>query len=133
MDAQSRFGHKQGMAVIDLDTFDRVLRLNAIGEMAMAALVAARSGAAPSIRRGTTLLLACVIGYLVKSVDSAPGILAGVERMFPQSVDPMVDHDHAPRPRTRARAGTTMGCTSPGGTAGWVQNIPVTMTISRPW
>ena len=75
MDAPRRFGHKRGMTPIDFDTWDRVLRLVAIGEMLMVALVVARSGATRAIRRGTVLLLAGVIGYLVQSSDG-PAIMA---------------------------------------------------------
>ena len=52
----------------DLFHIDTALRLIAIGEMLMVALVVARSGASAAIRRGTVLLLAGVIGYLVHSV-----------------------------------------------------------------
>ncbi|KUR80442.1 AraC family transcriptional regulator [Novosphingobium sp. Fuku2-ISO-50] len=75
MDAPRRFGHKRGMTAIDFDTWDRALRLVAIGEMLMVALVVARSGATRAIRRGTVLLLAGVIGYLVQSSDG-PAIMA---------------------------------------------------------
>ena len=75
MDAPRRFGHKRGMTAIDFDTWDRALRLVAIGEMLVVALVVARSGATRAIRRGTVLLLAGVIGYLVQSSDG-PAIMA---------------------------------------------------------
>jgi len=70
------------MTVIDLDTLDRALRMVAIGEMLMVALVVARSGAVPAIRRGTVLLLAGVVGYLVHSsggplvMATPPGFIA---------------------------------------------------------
>ncbi|WP_353229817.1 helix-turn-helix domain-containing protein [Novosphingobium sp.] len=53
---------------------DTVLRLVAVGEMLVVALVVACSGAFPAIRRGTAVLLTGVIGYLVHSAlgfDSA--------------------------------------------------------------
>lgn len=52
----------------DLLHIDEALRLIAVGEMLMVALVVARSSASAAIRRGTVLLLAGVIGYLVHSV-----------------------------------------------------------------
>ncbi|WP_231739102.1 AraC family transcriptional regulator [Novosphingobium sp. FSW06-99] len=56
------------MASIDLSPLDGALRLIAVGEMLMVALVVARSGASAAIRRGTVLLLACVIAYLAHTV-----------------------------------------------------------------
>ena len=82
MDAVHWFDHNRAMTVptIGLAPFDEALRLIAIGEMLMVALVVARSGASVAIRRGTVLLLAGVIGYLIESVDttSAPAGLANL-------------------------------------------------------
>lgn len=67
--------------MIDLFRIDTALRMVAIGEMLMVALVVARSGASTSIRRGTVLLLAGVIGYLVHSVGD-PATLATAMGFF---------------------------------------------------
>lgn len=63
-------------------TTDTALRMVAIGEMLMVALVVARSPAQRGVRRGTVLLLASVIGYLLQSTvgalpqGSAVGLIA---------------------------------------------------------
>lgn len=60
------------------DTLDHALRLVAVGEMALVALIVGRSGAGRAVRRGTVLMLAGVIGYLLQSVGDPGPTLAGL-------------------------------------------------------
>lgn len=60
------------------DALDHALRLVAVGEMALVALIVGRSGAGPAVRRGTVLMLAGVIGYLLQSVGDPGPTLAGL-------------------------------------------------------
>jgi AraC-like DNA-binding protein len=80
MDGFGPIGHSRDMTA---DTLDMALRLIAIGEMLIVALVVARSRASVAIRRGTGLLLACVIGYLVQSV-AGPVALASASGLVVQ-------------------------------------------------
>ncbi|WP_225207740.1 AraC family transcriptional regulator [Novosphingobium huizhouense] len=57
-----------------MDQLDTVLRLAAIGQLALIALVTWRSAAAPALRRTTPLLLLSVIAYLVNSAPLFPGL-----------------------------------------------------------
>lgn len=50
-----------------MESLDTALRLIAIGQLALIALVVWRSAAAPPLRRITALLLVSVIGYLINS------------------------------------------------------------------
>lgn len=65
VDARLWRGHNRGVM---LETLDSTLRLAAIGEMVLVALVVARSRVPAPIRRGTAVLLGGVVCYLLQSV-----------------------------------------------------------------
>lgn len=68
MDLGARARHREApMESLDTTQIDAGLRLIAIGQLALVALVVWRSEAAPALRRITALLLVSVIGYLVNS------------------------------------------------------------------
>lgn len=66
------------IALPPADGLDQALRLIAVGEMALVMVVVGRSGAGPAVRRGTMLMLAGVIGYLLQSVGDQGPTLAGL-------------------------------------------------------
>jgi AraC-like DNA-binding protein len=82
MDGSGPIGHSRAMTA---DTFDAMLRLVAIGEMLIVALVVARGRASVAIRRGTVLLLAGVIAYLLQSI-AGPAALANVPGLVVQAL-----------------------------------------------
>ena len=85
MDAKPGFGHSDAMPALSTlialpppDTLDQALRLIAVGEMALVALIVGRSKAGRAVRRSSVLMLAGVIGYLLQSIGDPGPTLAGI-------------------------------------------------------
>ena len=73
MDLGASAGHNRlRMPSLDTAQIDTGLRLFAIGQLALIALVVWRSAASPPLRRITALLLVSVIGYLINSGPAFP-------------------------------------------------------------
>jgi AraC-like DNA-binding protein len=76
MDLGATGGHRNTrMESFDTAQLDTALRLVAIGQLALIALVTWRSEATPALRRITALLLVSVIGYLINSAPLFPAVL----------------------------------------------------------